>query len=197
MIAIAQDNSSQKSQDHIQRYLKDPRKVELARALMEAEKARSPQRGSPSRTAGSPSLQRANSGISLDYSIDSSLLGDGSTTLAGSVLATDASVGTANSRRTQRSTGTTGTFKGKKIAEEDDGSVSIQESYSGSGEPVPNDEDLFAIGWAKALDAKSGSYYYFTLDRTKIVWDNPLAPHTVESAGSADSISLPPGSAMI
>lgn len=41
-------------------------------------------------------------------------------------------------------------------------------------EPIPTDEELFTIGWAKALDTKSGSYYYFTLDRSRIVWDNPL-----------------------
>ena len=40
---------------------------------------------------------------------------------------------------------------------------------------VPTDAELFAVGWAKALDASSGNYYYFTLDRTKTVWDNPLA----------------------
>ncbi len=203
MIAIAQDSNTPKSHDHIQKYLKDPRKVELAKALMESERLRAPNRfgmegGSPSRSTGSPSLQRANSGFSLDYSVDdSSFIGDGSTTLAGSMLATDASVGTANSRRTHRSAGTNGTARAKKISEEDDGSVSVQESYSGSVEPVPNDDDLFAIGWAKALDAKSGSYYYFTLDRSKIVWDNPLAPQPVESAGSVDSHSLPSGSAMI
>jgi hypothetical protein len=41
---------------------------------------------------------------------------------------------------------------------------------------IPSDEDLFEIGWAKALDPKSGAYYYFTLDRTHTVWENPLNP---------------------
>lgn len=45
-------------------------------------------------------------------------------------------------------------------------------------DPVPTDEDLFAIGWAKALDPKTGYYYYFTLDRSKTVWENPLATTT-------------------
>lgn len=45
-------------------------------------------------------------------------------------------------------------------------------------EPAPSDEVLFAAGWAKTLDPNSGSYYYFTLDRTQTVWDNPLAPPT-------------------
>ena len=39
---------------------------------------------------------------------------------------------------------------------------------------VPTDEELFAFGWAKALDPKSGAYYFFTLDRTQTVWTNPL-----------------------
>ena len=59
---------------------------------------------------------------------------------------------------------------------------------------VPTDEELFSVGWAKALDPKSGSYYYFTLDRQKIVWDNPLA--TVGSADSADASSLSRGVAI-
>jgi hypothetical protein len=72
---------------------------------------------------------------SLEYSIDSSMLGDSSTIT--------------------------------NVLKHDDES---QTSEVG----VPSDEDLFAVGWAKALDSKSGSYYYFTLDRSKIVWDNPL-----------------------
>jgi len=39
---------------------------------------------------------------------------------------------------------------------------------------VPTDEELFAVGWAKAFDKNSGAYYYFTLDRKTIVWDNPI-----------------------
>ena len=39
---------------------------------------------------------------------------------------------------------------------------------------VPTHEELFAFGWAKALDPKTGAYYYFTLDRTQTVWINPL-----------------------
>ena len=54
----------------------------------------------------------------------------------------------------------------------DDISLSLLESNSTL---VPSDEELHAIGWAKALDANSGSYYYFTLDRSKTVWENPLA----------------------
>ncbi len=54
----------------------------------------------------------------------------------------------------------------------DDISLSLLESKSSV---IPDDDELFAIGWAKALDANTGVYYYFTLDRTKTVWENPLA----------------------
>lgn len=53
---------------------------------------------------------------------------------------------------------------------------------------IPSDEELFSVGWAKALDPNSGSYYYFTLDRKKTVWDNPLAGR--EKAGSVDTPSI-------
>jgi hypothetical protein len=56
--------------------------------------------------------------------------------------------------------------------EGDEVSLSLLESNS---TVIPNDEELNAVGWAKALDANSGSYYYFTLDRSKTVWENPLA----------------------
>eukprot|EP00574_Skeletonema_japonicum_P002783 CAMPEP_0201714002 /NCGR_PEP_ID=MMETSP0593-20130828/639_1 /ASSEMBLY_ACC=CAM_ASM_000672 /TAXON_ID=267983 /ORGANISM="Skeletonema japonicum, Strain CCMP2506" /LENGTH=714 /DNA_ID=CAMNT_0048203223 /DNA_START=46 /DNA_END=2190 /DNA_ORIENTATION=- len=53
----------------------------------------------------------------------------------------------------------------------DDVSLSILESKSTI---VPSDEDLIAIGWAKAYDPNTESYYYFTLDRSKTAWENPL-----------------------
>jgi len=111
-------------------------------------------------TAPSPKkVERNDSGsVSLEYSMDSSMLGDTST-LAGGQYIGDASVSTAASRRRA------------KLAAEEDASASSQMT-----EAVPSDEELFAVGWAKALDPKSGSYYYFTLDRSKIVWENPLAP---------------------
>lgn len=55
--------------------------------------------------------------------------------------------------------------------EGDDISLSLLESKSSI---VPSDGELKAVGWAKALDSHSGSYYYFTLDRKKTVWENPL-----------------------
>jgi len=57
-------------------------------------------------------------------------------------------------------------------------------------EPAPSDEELFAAGWAKTLDPNSGSYYYFTLDRTKTVWDNPLAPPTQSYDDENDDVSV-------
>lgn len=53
-------------------------------------------------------------------------------------------------------------------------------------ELIPSDEELFAAGWAKALDPSSGSYYYFTLDRKQTCWENPLAP-PVSPTGSEES----------
>ena len=47
--------------------------------------------------------------------------------------------------------------------------------YSSVVEEVPSDEELFAAGWAKAFDSNSGCHYYFTLDRKKTCWENPLA----------------------
>ncbi len=55
-------------------------------------------------------------------------------------------------------------------------SVTVASSASTYNEQIPSDEELFAAGWAKTLDSSSGCYYYFTLDRKKTCWDNPLAP---------------------
>ena len=62
-------------------------------------------------------------------------------------------------------------------ADDDDESalLSIQESSSSIVSDIPTDEELFSVGWAKALDEGSGNYYYFTLDRTRTVWENPLS----------------------
>ena len=69
--------------------------------------------------------------------------------------------------------------------DEASGMVSTQEgSVSTYSSIVPSDEELLAIGWAKAMDPSSGNYYYFTLDRSKIVWDSPLT--TSASEGPVD-----------
>lgn len=66
---------------------------------------------------------------------------------------------------------------------DDDDALSIQDSVS--SEVIPTDEELFVVGWAKALDPSSGNYYYFTLDRTKTVWENPLSADAFVSGESS------------
>lgn len=138
-------------------------------------------------SSGAPDLH---SQVSLDYSLDTA--GDGS--LIGGQFAGDASVfttGTTGSDNKSllsyvtRSTIHDMTGKNKIVAsspksnreENDDDtiSLSLMASTSSGMELIPTDDDLFAIGWAKAMDPNSGSYYYFTLDRSKTVWDNPLS----------------------
>lgn len=144
-------------------------------------------------------IYKNNSGVSLDYSIDSYsyLAGDGST-LFGGKYAADASVASAATKGSQQRTRHDPLAMPNIMAipREDDESFSIQESSS-TVEVVPSDEDLFAVGWAKALDPKSGSYYYFTLDRSKIVWDNPLAPAQEDDDEDEETVddasSLPQG----
>ena len=60
-----------------------------------------------------------------------------------------------------------------EASEDESLSLLLRESQSSI---VPSDEDLMAIGWGKALDSNSGAYYYFTLDRARTVWENPLSP---------------------
>ena len=128
--------------------------------------------------------------VSLDYSMDTaSLLGDGS--LIGGQFAGDSSVFTTNTSASDnksllsyvtRSTVHDMSSKSRKKAKEptldkvesDDISLTLMASTSSGMEMIPTDEELFAIGWAKAMDPNSGSYYYYTLDRSKTVWDNPL-----------------------
>jgi hypothetical protein len=157
----------------------------------------------------SPKINKNNSGVSLDYSIDSaSFLGGDGSTIAGSSLlggrfATDGSVATAASTKgawanaLKKQDPLVSTNEHAPNARDDDevSGFSLQESTS-SMEAVPSDEELFAVGWAKALDPKSGSYYFFTLDRTQTVWDNPLASRGA-SVDSTETGSLPPGSAVI
>jgi len=140
----------------------------------------------------SSSLPEITSQASLDYSVDTaSLLGDGS--LLGGQFAGDNSVitmGTTTSenksllsaftKSTLHDSSNVGNGQRDEVGvqeDTDDISLSLLESTS-SVEYIPTDEELFAVGWAKALDPSSGSYYYFTLDRTNIVWDNPLLDST-------------------
>jgi len=124
--------------------------------------------------------------LSMEYSVDDSTLvtSDKSvgeytfdSTLLGQNFAADS--------KSVISTATKETFVMKDVLEEVpentqhtiESSIGTHSSCTTTDdEPVPSDEDLFAAGWAKALDSNSGSYYYFTLDRKQTVWDNPLAP---------------------
>lgn len=163
-------------------------------------------------TTPTEGVQRTNSQLSLDYSLDSSMLAGGDS-LMGGQFATDASVVTTKTTATEnqsllsyvtRSTMGGSELQGQqasssnKLLQDDDAddiSLSIlQSTSSGGGEAVPTDEELFAVGWAKAKDPNSGSFYYFTLDRTKTVWENPLA-NTDQSVPSASysSGSISPG----
>lgn len=157
----------------------------------------------------SPGINKNNSGVSLEYSVDSASLlgGDGSTLGGGSSLlggryATDGSVATASTKGTWSNTmhkkDPLSLSTGGRFAREDDeaSGFSIHESTTSGSEIVPSDEELFAVGWAKALDPKSGSFYFFTLDRTKIVWDNPLASRGA-STDSTEAGSLPEGPVVI
>lgn len=129
------------------------------------------------------------SSISMDYSTDGSsafLTLDGSSLIGGQfagdgsvLLGPSASVGGAVRKVSPRAL--------SRHDEEDENdiasySLSIQDSASSVQSVIPSDEELFAVGWAKAMDPKSGNFYYFTLDRTRIVWDNPIS----HSPGSVD-----------
>eukprot|EP00339_Tiarina_fusa_P025731 CAMPEP_0117004742 /NCGR_PEP_ID=MMETSP0472-20121206/5600_1 /TAXON_ID=693140 ORGANISM="Tiarina fusus, Strain LIS" /NCGR_SAMPLE_ID=MMETSP0472 /ASSEMBLY_ACC=CAM_ASM_000603 /LENGTH=1102 /DNA_ID=CAMNT_0004705771 /DNA_START=220 /DNA_END=3528 /DNA_ORIENTATION=+ len=192
LIAMAQEQTSI-AREQLASTLNDPAKLQLAEAVLASEKTKG-NRSRHMRDANGV-IQKNDSALSLEYSVDSaSYMGEASG-LMGQNYATDTSVTTtstkgsssiaakstfSNSRKQQTSAAQSA--QSNKKFDEELSAFSIQESTS-SMELVPTDEELFAVGWAKALDAKSGSYYYFTLDRTKIVWDNPLSLGT-----SADSM---------
>ena len=129
---------------------------------------------SPLGRRASGDVQGVDSGASMEYSQDgsSTYITDGNSTLLGQHIDADGSVLTMNTRDTKS--------VGRRVdpeeeeEEEESGMLSIQESGSTYSSVVPTDEELLAIGWAKAMDPSSGNYYYFSLDRSKIVWDNPL-----------------------
>jgi len=143
---------------------------------------------SPARSDNTPDVS---SQPSLDYSMDTaSMMGDGS--LIGGQFAGDASVFTAMTSASDNKSllscvtrSTVHDMSGRHKShlgspynnsdQDDDISLSLMASTSSGMDPIPSDEELFVIGWAKAMDPNSGSYYYFTLDRSKIVWDNPLS----------------------
>jgi hypothetical protein len=150
--------------------LNNPKKLELAQAVMQSE---------TKVKTKLPGVQRNDSGVSLEYSVDSR----DNSTLMGQHFATDGSVATASSkgsrqaRQPSQRKETASVPNGSKRKDDEELSVFSQQSSTSSMGAVPTDEELFSVGWAKALDPKSGSYYYFTLDRTKTVWDNPLTDY--------------------
>ena len=151
-------------------------------------------------SSDSQSIQKTDSYVSLEYSMDSSMLGGGDSSITGNYFAADgSSVGNGASRHQQQQPRSllNGVPKKQLIppnhnltitTTDDDGSLLdsvVSAGTSVTDVPVPTDQELFSIGWAKALDPKSGAYYYFTLDRTKIVWDNPLLEKSVISGSSS------------
>lgn len=64
-----------------------------------------------------------------------------------------------------------GTFDGSTHSPAGEEIATTEEPESNT---IPSDDELKAIGWKKALDAASGNYYYYTVDRSKVVWENPL-----------------------
>lgn len=121
--------------------------------------------------------ESSDSAISLDYSTDGSsafITLDGSSLLGQDYAGGDSVMTPATVAAKMRQ-------QASREDDDDDGmaqsesELSIQESTSSMQSEIPTDEELYAIGWAKALDQKSGSYYYFTLDRSQTVWENPLS----------------------
>jgi hypothetical protein len=139
---------------------------------------------SPKKNRGySPHLEQANSGQSLEYSTDgSSYFFNQEQSLIGQHFANDdATATTLGSAAKQPSSSLSEQQQHNHPRrllstqeEEDEAFISSSGSNSSEQSEVPTDEDLHAIGWAKALDPNSGNYYYFSLDRTKTMWENPL-----------------------
>jgi hypothetical protein len=190
LIAMAQEETI-KARQHLAKTLSDPEKMELANAVMRS-------------TNKTPQVERIGSGVSLAYSNDSELMDENSTmggsTLMGQQFTTDGSVMSTTSRGSR--SGAAARMMGTPLRKDDDtaSAFSLQESTSSlDQERVPTDEELFRLGWAKAKDPKSGSYYYFTLDRSKIVWDNPLSPLSPIRGASSETMDsgMPAGAAAI
>lgn len=123
----------------------------------------------------------ATSALSMEYSLDSTNVGDKSTyTHQSSLLGQHLSEPTRPVHSQTKSLLTT-------VTQEARPEEIVQTDSEDSTDIVPSDEELFNVGWAKALDPNSGSYYYFTLDRSKIVWENPLPTGTLHTRPSMDT----------
>lgn len=179
---LSDDGLTPRTRARKKKSYKDDRKKAIKNVVAEEEKKESGpttkyamETKEPTKNPTSPVIEKSDSGVSLEYSIDSSMLGD-SSMLTGQYFNSNGS--------------------GKKKKADDASSSALSITSAESVLDVPTDEELFSVGWAKALDPKSGSYYYFTLDRAKIVWDNPLAPKPDPSVTSSD-FPVPEGGAVI
>ena len=132
----------------------------IAEAQEEARKARALISRTPARLEEQP-IKTSPSGETLEYSVDSS-----------SILREK-----VNSKSSTNKASTSMMKNANHFACRDDFSSSTVGSSTILPLPdaVPSDEELFAFGWAKTLDSNTGAYYYFTLDRTQTVWENPIA----------------------
>ena len=170
---------------------RDPKKMELVQAVANYEEKRGDASSISLRLAStllqtlssnSIAMERTDSrdsNVSLEYSIESSLLRGGDSSVPGHYF-DGASVYSAGSKRRPGKKATKPTPIPKTV--EDELSVSVAPSItdnismnSGGASiidtPAPSDQDLFTMGWVEALDPKTKSYYYFTLDSSKIVWE--------------------------
>ena len=216
-VALSQSDQSSGRPAIVEASMQDPRKMELAQAVAHYEEKKLDGRYNLSEpaeipavapatttttttttTIKSPEVQRTDSNVSLEYSMDSSMLGDTST-LAGQVFTNDnGSVsGATTKRRSGKNQLPTRPIASSSSYNTVDDDLKSSMSLQSAGTEVPSDEDLFSVGWAKALDPKSGSYYYFTLDRTKIVWENPLATETTTNTTTTTTTTSPNAAAAI
>mmetsp|Transcript_34323 Transcript_34323/g.39094 ORF Transcript_34323/g.39094 Transcript_34323/m.39094 type:complete len:862 (+) Transcript_34323:293-2878(+) len=182
--ALEMQNDENSRSTIVDEAIRDPKKMELAQTVVnyEEKKIDNPRHMLETQPLVSPdnsSVPRIDSNMSLDYSLDSSLLGGGDSSITGNYFTAGDSVSTSASKRKGQAVAAAATAASKNsiLPPEDSDVVDGSSLASGNSniiEAIPSDEELFSIGWAKALDMKSGAYYYFTLDRSKIIWDNPL-----------------------
>jgi hypothetical protein len=203
-VALLQEKGFSGRPAVVEQAIRDPKKMEFAQAVADYEEKKSDSSipryalqavSSDSQSVQSPSVQRSDSNVSLEYSLDSSMLGGGDSQTTGAYFLhsdTAASIATSTSKRRTASSKKVPSQK-SLLERTSEGEPSVTEgSLMSNGTsvtylPPPSDQDLFAVGWAKALDPKSGAYYYFTLDRSKIVWDNPLVERSVFSSSTTSS----------
>ena len=183
----------------VEEAIRDPKKMEFAQAVADYEEKKSdssiPRYNLQVASSDTQSVQRSDSNVSLEYSLDSSMLGGGDSQTTGAYFLhndTAASIATNTSKRRTAASNKIPSQKSLLGRPSEDEPSVTESSLMSNGTsvtdfPPPSDQELFAVGWAKALDPKSGAYYYFTLDRSKIVWDNPLLERSVFSSSTTSS----------